>query len=123
MEEARTSYLENLGYSYKRLEDEGLISPVVKIDIQYKKPTTYSDIIDIEVELKEVSLATVKFSYSMTCQGVIVCTAESEHCFIDKNGRSISLKRTNPKVYDFFVSCVKKRCKCSKKTTKRQHNF
>ena len=34
MEEARVAFLEELGYSYKRLEEEGIVSPVMEIGIQ-----------------------------------------------------------------------------------------
>lgn len=36
-EVARTDYISKLGFSYKAMEDSGVISPVVDLDIKYIK--------------------------------------------------------------------------------------
>ena len=41
MEEARIDFLDQIGYSYKRLEEEGIVSPVIAIDCKYKATTTF----------------------------------------------------------------------------------
>ena len=108
MEEARIDFLDKIGYGYKRMEDEGLISPVVAVDVNYKKPTTFADIIEIDVQLAEVGSAKLKFCYTMSCNGETVCTATSTHCFVDKSGRPVSLKRVNAQLYDMFCALVQK---------------
>ena len=55
MEEARVDYLEQIGYSYGRMESEGLVSPVISVNIDYKKPTTFADEITIAVRIVEVT--------------------------------------------------------------------
>lgn len=103
MEEARLDFLEQIGYSYKRMEDEGLISPVVAVDICYKKPTTFDDELTIEVKVKEVTPVKFSVDYTMSCDGV-VCTATSLHCFVDEKGHPISLKRSNPELFELLSS-------------------
>ena len=53
MEEARVYYLEKVGWSFAKLEKMGALSPVVNIDVNYKKPTTFSDDVAINKVLKE----------------------------------------------------------------------
>ena len=48
MEEARIDFLEKSGFSYDKLEKDGIISPVVSVECSYKKTTTFSDEISIE---------------------------------------------------------------------------
>ena len=36
MEEARIDFLERMGWPYDRLENEGIISPVIGVDCKYK---------------------------------------------------------------------------------------
>lgn len=53
MEEARMNFLSEAGYPMTRLEAEGITSPVVSVNCDYKRPTTYGDEIEIEVNLKQ----------------------------------------------------------------------
>ena len=43
MEEARIDFLSQLGWDYDRLESEGIISPVLGVQVKYKKSTTFPD--------------------------------------------------------------------------------
>ena len=52
MEEARMNFLSEIGYPMTRLEKEGITSPVVSVNCEYKHTTTYSDEIEIEVALE-----------------------------------------------------------------------
>lgn len=99
MEEARVDFLDKIGYGFKRMESEGIVSPVVSVSLQYKKPTTFGDEIQISVKVKNFTAARVEFEYEMTSGGEIVCTAVSEHCFLGENGRPVSLKKTQPELY------------------------
>ena len=54
MEEARVDFLEKKGYGFDRLESEGIASPVVSLECNYKKPSVFSEEIDIEVFVKEL---------------------------------------------------------------------
>ena len=43
MEEARIRFLEEMGIDYRRLEESGIISPIVGISVQYKKTVRFDD--------------------------------------------------------------------------------
>ena len=108
MEEARTDFLEKIGWSYARMESEGLVSPVVSIDINYKKSTTYNDNIEIVTKILDMSMVKVEFEYTMYVNGLIVCTAKSVHCFINNEGKPISVKKSKPELYELLLSLVEK---------------
>lgn len=38
MEEARISFLDSIGYGYGKLENAGILSPVIGIDCRYQSP-------------------------------------------------------------------------------------
>ncbi len=108
MEEARVDFLERVGFGYRRLEEEGLISPVVAVNVDYKKPTTFDDEIAIEVRVRECSPVKLTIAYTMTCRGETVCNATSVHCFVDKNGHPMSLKRAKPEFFQLLCSLAEK---------------
>ena len=104
MEEARVDYLEGIGCGYKSLEAEGIVSPVISVNVQFKKATTFGDLIEIEVKPKSYTGVKVEFEYIMKCGGEVVCLASSSHCFLDSTNRPISLKRSG--LHQKFVSLI-----------------
>ncbi|MBQ9845515.1 MAG: acyl-CoA thioesterase [Oscillospiraceae bacterium] len=101
MEEARIDFLEQLGWGYDKIEAMGIISPVTAVDCRYKNTTTFADVVDIEVWVAEFRGVKLKIGYLMTkSDGTPVCEAVSEHCFLNSEGKIISLKRTYPRIYE-----------------------
>ena len=98
MEEARMNFLSEIGYPMIRLEKEGITSPVVSVNCEYKHTTTYSDEIEIEVVLEKYTGVKLFLSYTMrnSNTGETVAVASSAHCFIDENGRPIAVKKRVP---------------------------
>ena len=41
MEEARIEFMDRIGFPYKRMEAEGVLSPVKGMNIKYLKPCTF----------------------------------------------------------------------------------
>lgn len=104
MEEARTEWMESMGMSYDTFEQLGLTSPMLSVSCNYKRPTTYSDNIDIAVYIKDCAHLKIRVAYVMTCRGEVVCTGESSHCFLDEKGRPVSLKKSYPDVYANYAA-------------------
>ena len=104
MEEARVSYLGRIGWDYKKMEAEGIISPVVEISCKYRKTTTFEDVISVEVYVKEVSSVKLKLGYRMKAEDELVFTAESTHCFLNKEGAPVNLKKELTGFYETLMS-------------------
>jgi acyl-CoA thioester hydrolase len=89
MERARTEYLAFRGYSVKKLMDEGTIFMVLRVEIDYKSPARYGDIIEVETWVKDATRVTMLFEHIMRdkissrifaeCRAKVVC--------VDKNGK------------------------------------
>ena len=95
MEEARMSFLSELGFPMTWLEAQGVASPVVSVNCQYRRPTTYGDEIDIEVRLTQYTGVKLSLRYEMrnVRTGEVVATASSSHCFVEENGRPVAVRR------------------------------
>lgn len=103
MEEARSAFMEDNGISYAEMEAIGLSSPTLSVTCDYKKTTTYSDVIDIEISVLDCERVRVKLGYQMKKDGQVVCTGTTTHCFLNEKGRPISLKKEYPTLYDGFA--------------------
>ena len=53
MEEARLELLDKIGCDYRKMEDEGVISPVMSVNCNYKRSTPYSDEIIVNVKIQK----------------------------------------------------------------------
>lgn len=106
MEEARIDFLENIGWSYARLEELGVISPVTEIECKYKNTTTFSDRIIISVSIEEFNGVKLKIKYQMINADTeaVVCEGRSEHCFLSKDGKIVSIKKEYPEFYEKMVN-------------------
>ena len=103
MEEARIDWMDRLGYGFERMEAEGVVSPVVSLTCNYKHPTTFKDVIEIELAVAEISALKISFAYTMKSAGKVVCTATSTHCFLE-NGRPVLLQERFPQLYEAIMS-------------------
>lgn len=104
MEEARVDFLEQAGWGYDKLEEAGIISPVTSVQCQYKESTTFRDEVEIFVAVKEFKGVRLVLEYKMQKAGTqeMVCTAQSEHCFLDKEGHLVRLKKTVSGFHDML---------------------
>lgn len=85
LEQGRTEWLRGLGYTYKGLEKSGIMLPVVNLNIDYKQPARYDDLIRITTSLKAMPTAKIIFVYEVhNQQAELLCTAETTLVFVDK---------------------------------------
>ncbi|MCI5649507.1 MAG: acyl-CoA thioesterase [Fusicatenibacter sp.] len=99
MEEARIDFLDQIGFGYAKLEEDGIISPVIGVECQYKHSTTFGDEVRIRAEVEEFRGVKLVIRYTMTNNktGELVSTGRTMHCFTDTSGRPVTLKRQFPR--------------------------
>ncbi|BAO55866.1 4-hydroxybenzoyl-CoA thioesterase family active site [Nonlabens marinus S1-08] len=84
MEQARLEWLNALGFSYQKMEENGVLLPVYQIDIKYKNPIKFGDEITIKTTLKNPPTTRVVFEYEISKNdGNICATAELTLVFTD----------------------------------------
>ena len=105
MEEARIAYMESLGFGFDKVEELGIVSPVAGINITYKTPVRFNDIVDIQVCVTRYSGVIQEVSYTFTNQktGDLCATATSKHCYL-KDGKVVNLKHEIPALDKLFAS-------------------
>ncbi len=85
LEMGRIEWLRKLGISYKKMEEEGVMLPVISLNVNYKKPAIYDDLINVKTQLKNKPTAKIEFEYEITnSSGDILTTASTTLVFIDK---------------------------------------
>ncbi len=65
LEMGRVEWLRNLGYSYKSMEESGVMLPVISLQVQFKKPAVYDDLITVETRLKKIPSVKIEFDFTI----------------------------------------------------------
>jgi len=91
-EMGRVEWLRNIGVSYKKMEENGIMLPVVSLNMQYKKSARYDDLLTVKTIFKKLSSVRIEFDYEIRNeQGELLTIANSVLVFIDmKTGRPTS---------------------------------
>jgi len=103
-EEARTAWMDQIGFSYARMEKEGLIVPVLSVDCKYKTMCKYGETVDIELSVASFTGVRMSFSYRVYDEQTKELRAEGEtgHAFLNKDYRPVAVKRQHPEIYDII---------------------
>ena len=88
-EMGRVEWLRNLGVSYKWMEENGIMLPVVALNINYKKPARYDDLLIVKTIFKSQSSVKIEFDYEIYNESQELLTiGHSVLVFVDmKTGR------------------------------------
>ena len=107
MEEARIDLMDQIGYPYTRLEAEGVSVPVKSVSCNYIHSSTFGDEISIETRLDSFNGVVMEISYEMQNQNQeIICTARSEHVFLNRKGHFVRLKRDMPEFCSVLAAAM-----------------
>jgi acyl-CoA thioester hydrolase len=87
----RVEWLRNKGISYKNMEESGVALPIVNINISYKKPARYDDLLTVVTKFKNQSSVKIEFECLIKNEnGELLTTADFILVFVDiKTGKPI----------------------------------
>ena len=91
-EMGRVEWLRNLGVSYKWMEENGIMLPVVSLTMNYKKPARYDELLTLKTSLKNQASVKIEFDYELYNEKEeLLTTGNSVLVFVDmKTGRPIA---------------------------------
>jgi len=100
-EVARVEWMRKLGISYKELEEQGIMLPVLKLEVNYHKPGKYDDLLTIKTIVKKKPGVRIEFHFEIYNEAKeLITTGFTSLVFID-------MKRNRPtkapqEILDFF---------------------
>lgn len=84
LEMGRIEWLRKLGISYKKMEEDGIMLPVLSLNINFKKSAYYDDVINVKTQLLKMPSARIEFEYEIKNEmGEIITTANAVLVFIN----------------------------------------
>lgn len=104
MEETRMYYMKQLGLPYEFVEEQGILIPVLGVNVEYKKAVRFGDTVLISEWMDKFSQVKFSIKYEIRNKqtGELHATGSSKHCFVDRNLVPVRLKKDYPEIYEKF---------------------
>jgi acyl-CoA thioester hydrolase len=102
-EQARTDHMRQHGVSYRRLEEEGVLLPVVEAYVRFRQPARYDDLIRVRCWVRDARSRRVSFGYAIERPdtSALLATAHTSLMAVDSN---YELTTIPSEVRDRFVT-------------------
>ena len=104
-EVARADLLRSLGWSYRDMEQDGIILPVIEAHCEYSRPARYDDELDIRTEGRILSPIRMEFTYQVRlvdggADAVVAATGRTVHAALDPTGRPCRLPQRIREIFE-----------------------
>lgn len=109
-EEARMDFLDQMGMGYDQMETKGILSPVLSVEAKYLRMVRFGDTVTIKTAIKEYNGIKLTVAYEIIDDKteMVHCSGVTKHCFINKEGKPLSLKQACPEFHNMFASGITK---------------
>lgn len=83
MEIGRIEWLRCLGINYSDMEKEGVVMPVVSVNVNFKHPACFDDVLTLKTRLESLPKGSITFHYETVSQeGILIMTGTVILAFI-----------------------------------------
>ncbi len=86
-EQGRTELLRSSGLAYKDLEDQGYLLVLTKIEVRYRSPARYDDVLTLRTTVVRTTAVRIDHKYELLRDGVLVAEGSSTLGCVDRDGR------------------------------------
>ena len=90
-EQARTELLRSLGLTYKDMEDQGFLLVVTKVEVYFRRPARYDDLLTIRTTVARTTMVRIDHRYEVFCEGQLLAEGSSTLACVDREGRPQAL--------------------------------
>lgn len=92
-EMGRTEFMRAHGFTYRSLEEMGVVMPVLELSVRYRQSAVYDDEIRISTWLEEFTRTRIKLAYSIvrTSDEVLLTEGYTLHTFTGLDGRPLRI--------------------------------
>ncbi len=100
LEDARMNLMEQMGLGFKQMLDMEINSPILAQSIEYRSQVKFDETIVVDTKLVSYDGHEMEIAYRIydKATGEDRAIAKSTHCFVNKSGMPISMKRAYPEL-------------------------
>ncbi len=100
---ARTDLSKQAGFPYSKMEELGIMTPLVELNCKYYSPAYYDDNLIVTATVSKLTPARVVFSYEVFNEHNMekpINIGYTVHAIVGKDMKPINIKKLYPKIYE-----------------------
>ena len=103
-EESRVWFMEQAGMPFEKIEEQGILMPVLSVNCRYIKPLVFDEPFAVYPKRTEFNGVRLELEYRIISRldGSLCAEGSSSHCFTDLNMKPIRTKTNFPDIYRLF---------------------
>lgn len=117
-EMGRTEWMRKKGITYSEIEAKGLLLPVLNVEVDYKEPAHYDELIAIFTRVTEYSKVKIVFEYQarlyeakkgeseLEPYGKLLATGQTTHMWLNDKWKPARLDRKAPEVFELLQNIL-----------------
>lgn len=86
-EQGRTELLREQGLTYRDMEDQGFYLVLTKIQVRYKSPAYYDDLLTLRTTVVRTTLVKIEHRYELMRDGIVLAEGETTLGCVDTAGK------------------------------------
>ena len=86
-EQGRTELLRAQGLTYRDMEDQGFLLVLTKVQVRYRKPAYYDDLLTLRTSVVRTTLVKIEHKYELMRGGVLLSEGETTLGCVDREGK------------------------------------
>jgi acyl-CoA thioester hydrolase len=90
-EQGRTELLRSQGLAYKDLEDQGYLLVLTKVEVRYRRPARYDDVLLVRTIAEKTTAVRIDHRYEVYRDDVLVAEGSTTLACVDRDGRPQAL--------------------------------
>lgn len=104
-EAGRTDFIRKMGMPYSKMEENGILLPLIELRCFYKGAARYEDEIIVRTKVKELTFTRITFYYEVYKKDDpgIITTGETVHVLTTKDLKPVNIKKFAPDIYQMIL--------------------
>jgi acyl-CoA thioester hydrolase len=86
-EQGRTELLRSQGLAYKDLEDQGYLLVLTRVQVRYRSPARYDDVLTLRTTVVRTTLVKIEHRYDVLRDGLVLAEGETTLGCVDRDGK------------------------------------
>ena len=107
-EESRVWFMEQAGMPFEKIEEQGILMPVLSVNCRYIKPLVFDETFAVYPKITKFNGVRLELENRIISRldGSLCAEGSSSHCFTDLNMKPIRTKTNFPDIYRLFSDYI-----------------
>ena len=107
-EAGRTDFIKKLGLPYSKIEESGVLLPLVELRCFFRGAARYEDEIVVRSSVKEYNGIRLTFHYEvcLSQSGKLITEGETVHAWTNRDLKPVNLKKFRPDIHSLLMNAV-----------------